>query len=74
MNRGGMGLGLTISKMIVQQLGGDITASSIHGTGSKFMFTIPIQEYEDDDHIQKNYHNISESSSKSDGELDQFVN
>ena len=24
-NRGGMGLGLTISKMIIQELGGDIT-------------------------------------------------
>ncbi|TNV85182.1 hypothetical protein FGO68_gene14033 [Halteria grandinella] len=45
-NRGGMGLGLTISKMIIQQLGGDITVESMPGVGSTFTFTIPIEEYE----------------------------
>ena len=44
-NRGGMGLGLTISKMIIQQLGGTISASSIFGEGSKFQFSIPINEF-----------------------------
>ena len=46
MNRGGMGLGLTISKMIIQKLGGDIKVESEPGVGSKFTFIIPIDEYE----------------------------
>ncbi len=40
-NRGGMGLGLTISKMIIQQLGGDITVESEYGKGTKFTFELP---------------------------------
>lgn len=46
MNRGGMGLGLTISKMIVQKFGGDIYVDSEPGRGSNFTFKIPIDEYE----------------------------
>ena len=45
-NRGGMGLGLTISKMIIQELGGDISVSSEQGKGSTFTFIIPLDEYE----------------------------
>ncbi|TNV84902.1 hypothetical protein FGO68_gene8331 [Halteria grandinella] len=45
-NRGGMGLGLTISKMIIQQLGGDISVESLPGVGSTFSFTIPIEQHE----------------------------
>ena len=44
-NRGGMGLGLTISKMILQQLDGDISVESMYGLGSTFTFSIPIPEY-----------------------------
>ena len=44
LNRGGMGLGLTISKMIINQFGGIIDVTSDFGVGSKFTFTIPIQE------------------------------
>ncbi len=40
MNRSGMGLGLTISKMLVKELGGEITVESELGKGSKFIFTI----------------------------------
>ncbi len=39
-NQGGMGLGLSISKMIVEQLGGKIDVSSEPGQGSDFSFTI----------------------------------
>ena len=40
-NKGGMGLGLTISKMIIQQLGGSIDVTSTYNEGSKFSFRLP---------------------------------
>jgi anti-sigma regulatory factor (Ser/Thr protein kinase) len=52
-NRGGMGLGLTISKMIVQELGGDITVSSTQGQGSTFTFSIKTA-------IQSNTHQLQD--------------
>lgn len=44
-----MGLGLTISKLILQELKGDITVQSEFGQGSTFEFHIPISEYVVDD-------------------------
>jgi len=41
-NRGGMGLGLTISKMIVNELGGEINVDSKPNEGSTFSFTFPV--------------------------------
>jgi hypothetical protein len=39
-----MGLGLTISKMILQQMGGSIDVTSSFGHGSNFFFQLPIEE------------------------------
>ncbi len=38
---GGSGLGLTVSRRLARLLGGDISASSVQGHGSRFVFTIP---------------------------------
>jgi signal transduction histidine kinase len=41
---GGAGLGLSITKMIVEAQGGKIFFESKHGEGSKFTFYLPIEE------------------------------
>jgi signal transduction histidine kinase len=44
LNRGGMGFGLSISKMIIQQLNGTISVESEVDGGSTFTFDIQVEE------------------------------
>ena len=38
---GGSGLGLTVSRRLARLLGGDVSASSVPGHGSRFVFSVP---------------------------------
>jgi two-component system sensor kinase FixL len=49
---GGMGIGLSISKRIVEAHGGTMTVSGADGVGASFRFTIPAYHAEKDDHVE----------------------
>lgn len=49
MNVHGIGLGLNISKNIVEQFGGKIKVHSVFGKGSTFKFTLKIPDQDKSD-------------------------
>ncbi|PKF76545.1 ATPase [Vibrio sp. vnigr-6D03] len=50
---GGSGLGLTISKQLINQMGGDIAVSSKIGSGSQFKIILPVEVIQAAEHLDK---------------------
>eukprot|EP00347_Sterkiella_histriomuscorum_P020099 403339107 len=63
-NKSGMGLGLTISKMIVSQMNGKISVKSVVDQGSQFKVEMPIKKYSNENRLlltrSKDYSNNQE--------------
>lgn len=53
---GGTGLGLTISKKLIELQGGSVSVNSVHGSGSEFIITLPLEKhvYTDKEALEKN--------------------
>jgi PAS domain S-box-containing protein len=63
-NYEGAGLGLSISKLYVEMLGGEIRLESTIGKGSTFYFTLPVNFASDSMHIAKKTSSIEDKESK----------
>ena len=57
LNQSGSGLGLSISKKIVESLGGEIKVKSHQNRGSKFTFTIKINNEQYNSSLDQNDRN-----------------
>eukprot|EP00347_Sterkiella_histriomuscorum_P021402 403334095 len=69
-NKSGMGLGLTISKMILSQMDGKISVKSLVDNGSEFKFNIPIQAYSQENKLIQIQSNQSIYNFETSEELD----
>ncbi len=49
---GGMGLGLSVAKVMIEMHGGRIWVESVEGLGSKFTFLLPLQKKTEPDPVQ----------------------
>ena len=59
-NKGGLGLGLIISKNICERLGGSMQVYSELGIGTKFVFTIALEHSISDENCQSEESNLFE--------------
>ena len=53
LNPKGVGIGLAISKLICENLGGSISVQTKPNHGSKFIFTVQVYENRDESMIEK---------------------
>lgn len=60
-NTGGVGLGLTICKQLVEAMGGQIDYTSVENEGTTFFFTIPVTVVSSS--MEKTNNEINESCS-----------
>eukprot|EP00347_Sterkiella_histriomuscorum_P000345 403376220 len=72
-NKSGMGLGLTISKMILSQMDGKISVKSLVDNGSEFKFNIPIQAYSQENKLIQIQSNQSIYNFETSEELDDCI-
>ncbi|MBU0756969.1 MAG: HAMP domain-containing protein [Nanoarchaeota archaeon] len=61
---GGSGLGLAVSKGIVEALGGSIRVDSVIGKGTTFSFNIPLNSYVKGRHFESILHDLEEDGNK----------
>ena len=55
---GGTGLGLTITKDLIAQMGGELDLYSEAGKGTEFFFTLTFKKGVEDENISHNFHNL----------------
>lgn len=65
MNVHGIGLGLNLSKRIIEQFSGDIEVDSVFGEGSTFKFTLKLYEACEDQIVEQRQQKVFNSDNDS---------